>query len=162
VTDLRTIPTLDQLAEHPERADDLSPEALPKLIGEAERLKAILYARLLTAKPEAPATATPPSVYLDSAEAATYAKMRKTRLDLWRRSGCLSAVRLGKGYGYRRADLDAFMARLAEAPQIRLAFMSDSLTVNRQSAKVGSHDEAKGHERRPAREDDHLPGPGDA
>jgi len=43
---LVTIPKLSELLEHPERVSKLPPEAVPVMLGELERLRAILWVRL--------------------------------------------------------------------------------------------------------------------
>ena len=44
---LVTIPKLSELLEHPERVSALPPEAVPVMLGELERLRALLWARLV-------------------------------------------------------------------------------------------------------------------
>lgn len=94
---------LATLAADPSRVQDVSRDALPGLIGEAEALRATLWARLqATAAPSAPEATTPPSSNGTKADRLLTAKEASERLGV------------GKRWMYRHADTLPFTRKLTE------------------------------------------------
>jgi DNA-binding transcriptional regulator YiaG len=123
VTDLRTIPTLDQLAEHPERAIGLPSDTILALHARAVRVFAALEAPLLALAVKGhPTDVTPQRPYLIAQEAADYLRIKKSRLDALRREGRVPATKLGKAFTYRRADLESLRESIRWFPLSRYVY----------------------------------------
>lgn len=118
------VPTLDELATNPQRAN-----VLPALVAEALQTKCIqalnaLWGRLLATRVATDnnhlehAVARPQSPYMNAEEGADYLRIKESRLDHLRRAECVPAVRDGKEFTYRREDLDQLRQKIALANKI--------------------------------------------
>jgi excisionase family DNA binding protein len=108
VNELRTIPTLEELAAHPERAVGLPRDVVLALHARAVRVVMALEAPLLALAANGdPTDVTSRRPYLIAQEAADYLRIKRSRLDALRREGRVPATKLGKAFTYRRADLES-------------------------------------------------------
>lgn len=100
-----TFPELATLAADPDRLQNVPPESIPRLIGEAETLRALLWARLQAPAPPVPATTRPSSESKDRNGAPD---------NLLKASE--AAIRLGvnRRWMYRHADTLPFTRKLTE------------------------------------------------
>jgi hypothetical protein len=119
---------LSRLEEESIAAD---PSQGARLVGELERLKTAILLRSLAAvatPAEARGTQSP---NLSGDEAAAYLRMKRSRLDELRRKGLVAAMRSGKGYVYRRHDLDLLQMRLT-----RHGKLDDDLQLSKDNGTV--------------------------
>jgi Helix-turn-helix domain len=108
VTDLHSMPTLDELAADPKRAGGLPRDVILALHARAVGVVMALEAPLLALVANGlPTDVNPQRSYLIAQEAADYLRIKKSRLDALRRAGRVAAIKLGKAFTYRRADLES-------------------------------------------------------
>lgn len=60
----------------------------------------------------------PKTLYLNATQAAEHAGVDRNTIYVWVKEGKLPALRAGSRLRIRQSDLDAFMAREAEAPKV--------------------------------------------
>ena len=95
MSNLVSVPKLSDLLEHPERVSLLPPEAIPMMLGELERLRATLWARLSLPQSNGHGPGEGGDRLLDVREAA--AKLGASQDYLYRNSSKLPfTVRLGR------------------------------------------------------------------
>lgn len=111
---IAAVPGLDELAAHPDRVATLHRDEVQRLLIRHATVGTVLLGRLLAYERDAPrAAAAPAGPNLEAHEAATYLRIKKSRLDALRRAGQLPAAKIGKAYTYRREDLDRLREKLA-------------------------------------------------
>lgn len=132
--------TLDALAADPTQIQELPPEAVPPLLGELERLKAILWARMLTvgvqengraevlardrpAPPAAPIERPAPdspgraeAPLLSAKETARLLSCSEAAVRKWVARRRLPTLKVGRLVRFRLADVEAFLARGGQPP----------------------------------------------
>ena len=106
---LVTIPKLSELLEHPERVSALPQEAVPVMLGELERLRAILWVRLTTGNHDGQGrSASDGDRLLDVKEAAR--KLGKSKDHLYRHAGDYAfTVRDGHSLRFSEQGIEKFI-----------------------------------------------------
>jgi hypothetical protein len=114
---LAALPDLDELAAHPDRVAVLNRDEVQRLLIRHATVATVLLGRLLACERDAPRAVVPPAgPNLEGPEAATYLRIKKSRLDALRRQRLLPAAKIGKAFTYRRDDLDRLREKLAACP----------------------------------------------
>ena len=126
---LNAISKLSDLLEHPEQVSALPPEAVPVMLGELERLRAILWIRLMfpqSGRRKQHTTVEPSEVpVIDSKELAR----RWSVPESWIRDSVRSrsadpipCIRMGRyvRFGWGSAELEAWFERRKEGKKNRL------------------------------------------
>lgn len=107
MNNLIPVPKLAELVEHPERVSSLPVEAVPAMLGDLERLKATLWARLTL--PQSNGQGAPDGDrLLDVEEAAR--KLSKTKDYLYRHADHYPfTVRDGRSLRFSEAGIEKFI-----------------------------------------------------
>ena len=105
---LTVIPKLAELIAEPEKAGLLPPEAIPAMLGELERLRAMLWARLSLPRTSGNGTAENGDRLLNAQETA--AKLGASQDWLYRRSRNLPfVVRMGRKVLFSEAGIERYI-----------------------------------------------------
>lgn len=117
----------------PSLVDAVALGAIPALIAEAERIKALLFARLVSPRPVPDAPASDP--LLTPKQAAQFLNVPVSWVRERGRTGALPSVKLGHYMRFRRADLERAMATLEAGPGPN--YTSGTLCAVRKSGRFG-------------------------
>ena len=104
------VPSLDELAEHPERAASLTAEAVEKLLVEHATVGAVLLGRLLATRAAEKAVSKPETHLMNAREAAERLRVPRSWISDMARQGKIRSVRLGHYVRFRAEDLDQFVS----------------------------------------------------
>ena len=108
MSDLIPVPKLAELVEHPEQVSSVPLEAVPAMLGDLERLKATLWARLTMPGSNGQANSQTGDRLLDVEEAAR--KLSKTKDYLYRHADDYPfTVRDGRSLRFSEAGIEKFI-----------------------------------------------------
>jgi excisionase family DNA binding protein len=111
----QAVPSLDDLAAHPERVATLPADAVEKLLVKHALLGGVLLGRLLAAQRPVAAEAPDKRRLLDAAAVAERLHVPETWVRDMARQGRLPSVKLGHYVRFRAEDVDRFVAEHRQA-----------------------------------------------
>jgi excisionase family DNA binding protein len=110
------MPSLDELAEHPGRAQTLSPELVAALLARCSALQSALTARLVAVPPRPSTAIEPTDRLLPMPAVAELLAIPTSYAYELARQGRLPAVRLGKYVRVRVSDIEAWLLAHGQDP----------------------------------------------